>query len=1176
MDDARKTTPRSARWRGVLLGLLLILLVGPPSAPAHAHAATLQVSTTADSGAGSLRQAIATAAAGDTITFAPTVSGTILLTSGELPIDKSLTIAGPGAGQLTVSGNNTSRVVNITAGTVALSGLTIAQGRSATYRFAHGGGVRITGGTVRLTDMIIADNNAQRMAGGLYIADSTVTLLRTTVRDNVADSQTDRVFGGGIAIASGSLTLIDSLVRGNRSQWTGTNANGSSGYNGDGGGIYANDATVSLLRTTVRDNVASGNGPSGSRGGGINSEFATLILRDSTVSGNSASSDVGGSRGGGLYIDGGTATITDTTIADNLATSVAATDLGTNYGGGLVLSGATVTIDNSAITGNSARGTGSSRYGFGGGLAISGGPGTQSIALTNTTISGNATDTSGGGFSLTYASRTTVNLAFVTLTANIADADQNGTGDGGGFFTDNSATDSAIAFHGSIVAGNSDRGGEQPDCAGRSTSRTDNLFGDRTSCPASTFDLDLATLGVGIGAVLVPTLADNGATTRTHALPPGSPAADAIQFADRCPAHDQRGVARPQGQRCDIGAYEAVVTPAPWSGSPITGAITGGDPTQSGRLSRNGVVSACDSPKPLPERAQDSGAHRYDAYHYTNTSARTICLRVKLASASCLDASAVASVAYLGAFNPANLANNYLADSGFSPPPDRSYAFLLGAGETAVIIVHGILPDTVCASYTLSAGIEQTIAFATPGDSTYGAAPTILQATGGASGQPVTFATTTPTVCATGGAHGASLTTLGAGLCTVRASQLGDATHAAATTVERSFTVAQVPQAITFGTLADHTHGEAPFTIDVTASSGLPVTLSSVGPCTVNGAHITSTGVGRCILTANQAGDGNYLPAPPSSGSFTIHMPPSPSPSSSPAQPYTVTASHSGGGTLTPAGTTSHAANTQATYTATADAGQVFIGWTLDGLYVGYASPLTFAVASDRVIVARFVPRPTFNDLDGLSAADQQAITFLAALGIVNPTGVNNSGNFEPDRPVKRAEIAALVARAFGWQREFHANPFPDRCDPTGSAGCVDDDLWNAIAALRDYGVVGGYTDPATCDAAQTTAPCYLPRDVVQRVQVVSIVARAFTKNPGLRPTAPWDRLDPDPAHYTNVPDLGTQRSDLTTYLANALALPDQTDTATFTDPAGNGLRRFVIAVLYQALDTEHGTDRVP
>src|SRR5262249_15313017 len=90
---------------------------------------TIPVVNNNDSGPGSLRAAIAAANANsgaDTIVFAKGVGGTIKLMSGELSITDSLTITGPGANQLALSGNNASRVIEIAAGfDVALSGLTI-------------------------------------------------------------------------------------------------------------------------------------------------------------------------------------------------------------------------------------------------------------------------------------------------------------------------------------------------------------------------------------------------------------------------------------------------------------------------------------------------------------------------------------------------------------------------------------------------------------------------------------------------------------------------------------------------------------------------------------------------------------------------------------------------------------------------------------------------------------------------------------------------------------------------------------------------------------------------------------------------------------------------------------------------------------------------------------------
>src|ERR1039458_4492845 len=109
--------------------LIQLCLLAALLLPALTASATQRTVTSLnDSGAGTLRDTIAASVANDSIVF--NVSGPIMLTSGELPIGRNLTITGPGATNLTVSGNGSNRVFNITAGTVNISGLTIFAGHA--------------------------------------------------------------------------------------------------------------------------------------------------------------------------------------------------------------------------------------------------------------------------------------------------------------------------------------------------------------------------------------------------------------------------------------------------------------------------------------------------------------------------------------------------------------------------------------------------------------------------------------------------------------------------------------------------------------------------------------------------------------------------------------------------------------------------------------------------------------------------------------------------------------------------------------------------------------------------------------------------------------------------------------------------------------------------------------
>src|SRR5437899_5238644 len=133
-----------------------------------AHAATITVTNTNDSGAGSLRQALTDANNGDTITFA--VTGTIGLTSGELVVDKSITISGPGADNLAVNGNATYRVFYIAPGnTITISGLTITNGRAtAGYPDNVGAGIDNEFASLSVNNCTISGNIASYGGAGIF------------------------------------------------------------------------------------------------------------------------------------------------------------------------------------------------------------------------------------------------------------------------------------------------------------------------------------------------------------------------------------------------------------------------------------------------------------------------------------------------------------------------------------------------------------------------------------------------------------------------------------------------------------------------------------------------------------------------------------------------------------------------------------------------------------------------------------------------------------------------------------------------------------------------------------------------------------------------------------------------------------------------------------------------
>jgi hypothetical protein len=272
--------------------------------PSSAGAATtIAVSNTDDAGAGSLRQALADANAGDTIDLTG-VSGTITLATGQLEIDVAVTIQGPGASALTISGNGASRVFNmdedLTGGTVTISGLTVTGGNDD-----QGGGVYFDcddgSGSFVLSNAVVTGNTSERLGGGLYFdecnAGGTMSVLDSVVSNNTS---TDSGAGGIWFDEGDSLSIQNSTISGNHA------------LDGGGGGVTAfayQSGGVTVTNSTISGNTATGGG------GGMYlwSEEGALVVANSTITGNTASS------GGGIRVSTGTLDLLQSTVSGNTA-----------------------------------------------------------------------------------------------------------------------------------------------------------------------------------------------------------------------------------------------------------------------------------------------------------------------------------------------------------------------------------------------------------------------------------------------------------------------------------------------------------------------------------------------------------------------------------------------------------------------------------------------------------------------------------------------------------------------------------------------------------------------------------------------------------------------------------------------------------------------------------------
>jgi len=218
-------------------------------------------------GVTTLRDALAMAAddtnypGADQITFAAslgleTTPGRITLGEGQLTINSSVTLTGPGADLLTVDGNQLSRVFSVNSdATATIRGLTITGGNAGTY--GDGGGVA-NYGTLMMAHVAVSENTAD-YGGGVYNSSGTLSVVSATFSGNVGDD-----YGGGIYNSGGTVSILNSTLTGN------TAVNSSSSY---GGGVYNSYGTLTVSNCTLASNTAK------TSGGGIHVSSGSLAER---------------------------------------------------------------------------------------------------------------------------------------------------------------------------------------------------------------------------------------------------------------------------------------------------------------------------------------------------------------------------------------------------------------------------------------------------------------------------------------------------------------------------------------------------------------------------------------------------------------------------------------------------------------------------------------------------------------------------------------------------------------------------------------------------------------------------------------------------------------------------------------------------------------------------------
>ncbi|MBE9109971.1 DUF4347 domain-containing protein [Nodosilinea sp. LEGE 07298] len=492
----------------------------------------ITVTSTADSGAGSLRAAIASAPAGSVIKFASTLANkTIKLTSGEIFLGRNITIDAIGVPNLIINGNNTSRIFQVgnSASPVqaTFKGLTLVNGNGQGAQVPGMGGA-INGAnfvTITLVDSLLKNNKAGR-GGALQVGAGAQVTIRNSVFDSNDGTLTNNGKSGGAIStnSAGGAGGLGFLIVEN-SQFT-----NNKGY--VGGAIYNISSPVTVRNSTFLGNTSKreggaifsdGAGP----GGAGTTQGGTIYVANSWFEGNKSTDG-----GGALYIwsyGPDKLRVEDSTLVGNTVTP------GTysrGRGGGLEVNGGSVTLRNVAVANNVAETQG-------GGLWVE----TRlPVTVTNSTFSSNRViKDAGGAMFLNTVSSPPVNIINSTIVHNFA-------GRANGALWMNSGNKDSITLRNSIVAFNravdqrQNQVGYTPrDGGGNIEFPAPVNSGPRVATNSRIVDPMLGPL-MKIGDDLV------------HPLLVGSPAINTGVKASNVPTQDQRQFTR--DSQPDVGAFE--------------------------------------------------------------------------------------------------------------------------------------------------------------------------------------------------------------------------------------------------------------------------------------------------------------------------------------------------------------------------------------------------------------------------------------------------------------------------------------------------------------------------------------------------------------------------------------------------------------------------------------------